>query len=289
MKKLLITLGLFISLFSCTPSNNSTTVPVDSTSITYQPKTVAAPKVDSVRYLNQVFYDWVIDSGEYKPGYNYIVYQPKNDSAKKRPFIIVYHAGGGKIQDVKSWCEDWVKLGYVAMSGEYKLSTGDFNTTEQKNAVIKTWEFEDYLKVNSDKYRLKTKKCFEMGVSAGALTALQSGIGLNERSNPYFNNAFSPDIKIYIAATATLSGAANPDFMNFINAGDPPNFFYHGALDKTIPYSQALATYNKMISVGIPSKFMGFPDKGHKLESHDIIYKDLKQNFYNVLNPKKGS
>lgn len=286
MKKILLTLVVLISLFSCTTLNDSTTSNTIKNIDTISIK-ASAPQVDSIRYLNQVFTKWSTDSGFYKPGYKYTIYQPFNDSAKKRPFIIMYHAGGADLYDTRKWQEDFVKLGYVTISCEYKKTVGDFNSALQKEAVINTWEAIDYFKVNATKYRLKSKKCFEMGTSAGALTALQSGIGLNDRSNPYFHDAFPADAKIFIVGTATISGAANSDFMGLINAGDPPNFFYHGALDMTIPYSAAVATYNKEISVGIPSKFMGFPDKGHKLESHDIILKDLKQNFYNVLNPKK--
>lgn len=236
------------------------------------------------RYLDDIFTDWTVTRGEYKKGYEYDVYQPVGDTITNRPVVIVYHAGGGEIEDVKKWCTDFVKKGYVVFSAEYKLTVGDFNAEAQKDAVINSWELIDYIRTNYVKFGIKKKKIFEMGISAGALTAIQSGIGLNDKSNPYFGNPLGKKNKLKILATATLSGAANPDMMNFINLGDPPNYFYHGTEDKTIPYAAALATYTAQIAAGIPSNFMKFDGKGHKLESHDIILADLKTRFYGMLN-----
>lgn len=238
-----------------------------------------------IRYLDDIFTSFDKEVVEYKPDYKLIIYQPSNDTETKRPYIIVLHAGGGKVEDVEGWCLDWCRKGYVALTAEYKLDVGEFNAEKQKEAVVNMFDLLYYLRSNATKYKLKKKKVFAMGVSAGALTALQTGIGLNDRFGPYFQNSVIPDNnKLNMLATATLSGAANPEFMNLIDSEDCPNYFYHGELDKTIPYSAALATYNLQKSYGINSTMMSFPDKGHKLESHDIILKDLTAKFYSKLN-----
>lgn len=241
-----------------------------------------------IRYLNQLFTAWIITYGEYMKGFSYKMFQPKGDVITNRPLIIFYHGGGGSIEDGEQWCTDFVKLGYVTVSAEYKKTVGQFTAELQKQAVINTWNGLKYYTENAAKFGIDPNRIFQMGVSAGALTALQSGIGLNDRANPYFKNAFPADIPIVTLATATLSGSANSQFMDLINPGDPPNSFYNGELDKTIKYSEAVSTFNQQIKIGIQSKFMGFPNQGHKLKSHDIILPDLTNFFYNILYPKKS-
>lgn len=238
-----------------------------------------------VRYLDQVFSEWTIETGEYQKDYAFNIFQPAGDTEDKRPVIIVFHAGGSDIASVTSWCTDFVKLGYVTVAAEYKLTTGDFDPEKQMEAVINSWILIDYLRKNGDRYRIKKSKIFEMGISAGALVALQSAIGLNDKEDPYFQGAATHLKKITIKGSATLSGAANPDFMQFINAGDPPNHFYHGTEDHTIPYEVAVETCNTMIAAGIPSTLMAFEGKGHKLKSHNIIFNDLKLKIYALMFP----
>ncbi len=238
------------------------------------------------RYIDNVFTSYNTLQGEYEKGFHFIMLSPGGDTFLKRPVIIVLHAGGGKIEDVKGWCEDWTYKGYVSITAEYKNDTGEFTAEKQKIATVQMFKLLDYLRINADKYGIKIKKVFIMGVSAGAITAIQTGIGLDDRFTSFYAGLPVPvNQKLNVAATATLSGTANTAFNNLITSADPPNFFYHGALDQTIPYSAALTTFNLEISRGIASTFMGFPDKGHKLESHDIILSDLTLKFYNVLKP----
>lgn len=240
-----------------------------------------------IRYLNQIFTAWVISYGEYLKGFSFKMYQPKGDVITNRAVIIYYHAGGGTIEDGETWCTDFVKMGYVTVSAEYKKTVGQFTEELQKQAVINTWNLIKYLSDNAAKYGIDKNRIFQMGTSAGAITALQSGIGLNDRENPYFKGAFPAEIPIVTLGTASISGSANSKFQALINPGDPPNSFYNGEKDKTIPYSTAVDTFNMMVKVGVSSKFMGFPTQGHKLKSHEIILPDLTNFFYNILYPKK--
>lgn len=239
-----------------------------------------------VRYLDPLFTAYSITSGEYVKGLHFNLYQPIGDTETKRPVIIVFPAGGGSITDVRQWCEDFCALGYVTVAAEYKNTVGNFNFTEQTQAIIDSWNLVNYLRDHAKEFGVKKKKIFEIGISAGALTALQSGICLNDKNDPIFKGALAGKNKIVILGTASKSGACSPDFMKFINAGDPANDFYNGTLDKTIPYSQAVATYEKQISIGIASNLMSF-NLDHKLEGqYPIIFADMKARFYKLLNIK---
>lgn len=250
-------------------------------------KAISQAPTEPVRYIDPIFDSWTVTSGQYQKGYDFKLFQPSGDTEKKRPVIIVYHAGGGTIDEVTSWCTDFVKLGYVTISAEYKLSIGEFDTKEQLQAILNTYNLIDYLRQNASLYGIKRLKIFEMGVSAGAITALQSGECLNDvAAGDSFFDGYNIK-KISIRGTASLSGAVSPAFEKYINAGDPPNAYYNGKLDPTIPYSQAQKNYNAQVAAGIGSWFMGFPNKGHKLESHDVIFNDLKVHFYDLLQQKK--
>lgn len=239
-----------------------------------------------VRYLDPVFTSWTTQNGQYQPGYDFTIYKPQGDSEKKVPVIFIYPGGGGDISEVRGWCEDFVRLGYITVAAEYKNSVGEFTYSEQVKAVINTWILNQYFRDHSQEFGIKKKKMFEFGISAGGITALQSGIALDDKDNPIFGGALPGKSKLVFLGTASLSGAAIPEFQSLINLGDPPNFFYNGMLDPLIKFSVALQTYEKEISYGIPANMMAFPDKGHKLESHDIIYEDLKARFYYLLNVK---
>jgi len=241
------------------------------------------------RYLDDVFLSYNTESGEYQKDYKYLLFSPAGDTVKKRPVIIVLHAGGGKLEDVSGWCIDFVKKGYVCITAEYKLTVGDFNPSEQKQAVAQIYWLNYWIKQNSDRAGLKAKKIFVMGTSAGGITALQSGMALNDRFTDFFSGYSIPDTRnLYIIGTASMSGAAIPEFNSIINTGDPPNFFYNGMKDLLIPYKAAELTYSLQILSGIPSGIVLFPDKGHKLESHDFILADLTLRFYSILKPKAG-
>lgn len=244
----------------------------------------------NTRYLDDVFDSYNTEYGEYEPGYPYILFTPAGDTVKKRPVIVVLHAGGGQVEDITGWCIDFVKKGYVCFSTEYKIGVGNFDVYEQKKAVVQMFDFSVWMRENSDRFGLKVKKVFFMGSSAGAITALQTGISLNDRFTSFFSGFDVPDNRnISILATASLSGAAIPEFNNLINTGDCPNFFYNGEKDLLIPFKAAQTTYDLQLNYGIASNLVGFPDKGHKLENHDFILTDLSKRFYNVLKPNQNT
>ena len=244
-----------------------------------------------IRYLTPIFTSWITEIGEYQPGFKVKVYMPANDTIDRRPVVIVYSGGGTlDIDATKSTCEELVKLGYVVVAGQYKQTVGDFTTEEQKQAVVNTYNLINYIRENYEKYGVKKKKFFGIGTSAGALTLIQAGITGNDTQNPYYTGYAVPNIKGCLLATASLSGAANPQYMDLIQTGGVQNNFYNGKLDPIIPYKQAEATFNKEIALGIPSQIKIYDNADHTLGEHDDIFYNpvygIIPTFYNKLYQK---
>jgi predicted esterase len=219
------------------------------------------------------------------------VYSRSSDSVTDRPFVVWMHAGGGERDDADpaSWCRNrFGKRGYVCASIDYRDSNSSgFTQNDQKLAVSDAQSAIRYLRAHASALGIDPNKAILMGSSAGALTAVQAAVTGNDQNDDYFDD---PDINdensgqpSWACASSTLSGAISSPVMNMVDSKDPPNFAYHGELDMTIAYSQAVETVNTMIDLGIPSTLMSFPDKAHSLGSADIIEADLFPQLYDWI------
>lgn len=250
----------------------------------------AAPTL--VRYKDDLFNESQIvkTTFEYQKGYFFNFYEPFEDSQKKRACVMMLHPGGGSLESMEDWCIFFAKKGYVSLSPEFKLDIGEFNLDKQVDAAINIWTLTQYLRDNNARFRIKLKKIIRGGSSAGAITAFQSSVWWNNRKDKFFDDWITPDKdNLGVLATFTLSGATTlMDFLDVVKDesgehADPPNAFYHGTLDKTVPYNKAVESYNKMISVGIKSRFTAFEGKDHKLESGEYIKADVCEWLFNVV------
>jgi len=71
-----------------------------------------------------------------------------------------------------------------------------------------------------------------------------------------------------------------------------PMLVIHGALDYRVPYSQGLATFTALQRLGIPSRFVFFPDENHwilkpanSLRWHSEVLGWLDQHLKVTRNP----
>lgn len=265
-------------------------VPLTSFADTFGGEKSAAASL--IRYKDDLFTDAQIvkSTFEYQKGYFFNFFEPVEDSQKKRACVIMLHPGGGSLESMQDWCMFFAKKGYVSISAEYKLDIGEFDLDKQVDAAINMWALYQYLRDNNDRFRIKLKKIIFGGNSAGAITALQTSLWWNDRFNPFFEDWTVPEKdNVFILATFTLSGATSKkEFIDSVKDEtgehiDLPNAFYHGTLDKTVPYSFAVDNYNKMISLGIKSRFVSFEGKDHKLESGDYIKADVCEWLFNVV------
>lgn len=245
-----------------------------------------------VRYLTPVFTDWTTEEGVYKDGLKYKVYMPANDTEDKRPVVFVFSGGGTiDINDVSSTCIEFVKLGYVSVAAQYKDYIGDFKQDAQvKQAVINSYWLIQFIRDSAVRFGVKKKKMFGVGTSAGAITWICAGITANDTTNPYYAGESLPNLKGCLIATASMSGAANPPYLDLIQSSTVQNNFFNGQLDPLIPYKKAQATYDKEIAFGIPSQIKIYPNSDHTLGEHDDIFYNpvygIVPTFYNKLNVK---
>lgn len=238
------------------------------------------------RYTDKIFTTANKTTVEYIPGFEADIYTPEGDTVTSRPVVIVMSGGGGSKEDVQNWAEqEWALRGYVGIAANYKDTVGDFNESKQEKAVINVWNLILFIQANTTKYGMNKRKILVMGVSAGGITAIQSSIALDNRNDPYFGtpSPIPSKAKMKILASATISGAASNKYQDMINAGDPPNYAYHGTEDHIVNYKTAVDTYNKMIEVGIKSTLMSFEGADHTIGHGDEIKADLIPKFAALL------
>ena len=202
------------------------------------------------------------------------VYQPVGDTVKRRPLLIFAHQGGffvgSKTDDyMVSLCTRMAKLGYVAVSIEYRLgfplTVTAADTVGLAQAAIRAMQdmraavrFFRQDAATAKAYRVHGGYIVVGGSSAGAFAALETGYLDKPSEVPAYvdlaalggiegaggNAGFSSAV----AAVINLSGATqSPDI---IEAGNAPLCSVHGTADQTVPYFQG-----KIGSV-IPPKYV---------------------------------
>lgn len=255
------------------------------------PNLVVIPAT-GIRYLTPCFTEWTEEELEYQPGYKCKIYQPANDTITKRP-VIILHTGGGtiSIDSLHGLAVELVKLGYVVVPAQYKLTVGDgFTEDEQIQGALNDYILIDVLRKASVRYGIKKKKFFIIGTSAGGINASNTGITGNDTDNPIYKGK-APNIKGCILHTASLSAAALGLYYDLIQTGGVPNQFFNGGKDMLIPSKQAEATCSKELAFGIPSFIKVYPNSDHTLGEHQDIYYNpsygIIPTFYNKLNTKQ--
>ena len=173
------------------------------------------------------------------------IYEPENDSLTKRPLFVIVHGGGfnSGTRDVNSLvnlAENVAKKGYVVTSIDYRLLTkGEYfscNLPVKKKLKVYSNAADDllsaleYIIKYKTNFRIDESKIVILGISAGAETALNI---IYNRELVIKNLDRYAAIKP--AAVISISGALlNADIIN----NGVPGIFYHGELDKIVPYSK---------------------------------------------------
>lgn len=245
----------------------------------------AVPAAALVRYKDDIFSKYIKTSHEYQHGYPFNFYEPFDDQLKKRPCIVFLHAGGGNIESMEELCIYYTLKGYVCISAEFKLDVGNYTFEKQIMAAVNIWNLLAYVRENNSTFRIKLVKMIVGGNSAGAVTGFQAALWWNNRDNTMFEDLDVPNNeKISILASFTMSGATSKN--DLIDIGDCPNAFYHGTEDDQIPYDFAVSNYDKMVSLGIKSRFMAFKGQGHNTDAGGIKKEDLRDWLYLVISGK---
>lgn len=200
------------------------------------------------------------------------IYEPVGDIATSRPLVLVFHGGsfigGSKTgTDVVPICRDLARLGYVAVSVEYRVGMTRFpfpgpDSTDAAPAVVRGVHdaraavrfFRKNAAIGGNTYRIDPNNIYMLGVSAGGFIALQTAYmdDINELPS-YIDTVAQPGIQGGIQG---LSG--NPGYSSDVNAvvnicgavgdtawihpGDEPVLSFHGTNDNTVPYGSAMIT-----------------------------------------------
>jgi hypothetical protein len=194
------------------------------------------------------------------------VYEPAGDEVAMRPLLILAFGGSfisGERADMAPLCEAYARMGYVAVSIDYRLydlPLVPFPTeNEMKEVVVKSlsdmkaairYMREDAATEN--RFRIDPDQVFVGGVSAGAICAAHTAVldesdnidpfllGLVEAEGGFEGNSsdnfeYSSGVQGFI----NMSGALND--AEWIDAEDPPFVSIHDDMDVTVPYGNGMA------------------------------------------------
>lgn len=248
-----------------------------------------AGKIGTLRYCNEI-YDQsqiVVTTGiEFSPTYGlkFDLYTPPlSDTLINRPLLITLH-GGGSDESAAGPCNQYARMGYVCMSGDYRSdnSIPGFTSAEQKHAAQDLLANIRFARIHATEYGIDPNKIMIGGISAGGTTALEAAIIGNNLDNV---NWFSPNdtevnkdnqfgvISSMSCVATSNSGAPMVSTNSLIGAGDPPTSLFLGELDTNHGWTCATGqTFtDAMTAIGIPSYFQCFADTGHSLNQGPAI------------------
>lgn len=236
----------------------------------------AQAQCDGNRYLNYIFNEFQVTSNvEYGQNVKYDgtsqtllcdIYEPVGDNLSNRAAVIVAHGGfflsGSKTgADVVPICQRLAKMGYVAISIEYRLG---INITANlagpmTEAVMRGVQdgkaavrfLRKSVAAEGNPYNIDPNEIFIAGSSAGGYIALHMAYLDDIAELPSFVNTNNPglagelegesgnpgytsDVKAIVNICGAIGDTA------WIHAGDEPALLFHGTNDQTVPYGSAM-------------------------------------------------
>lgn len=174
---------------------------------------------------------------------------------QNNPLIIYVHGGGfsgGKRDDlyIQRFCKEMTRNGFSVASISYRLTMKNKGFGCNTPANLKTKAFDDasqdisyatrYLIKNSRKFKIDSKQIILVGSSAGAEAILNLLYEYNQKILP-------KDFKF--SGAISMAGALK-SLNNITSKNAVPTLFFHGKLDKLVPYDTASHHYCKQNSKG---------------------------------------
>lgn len=204
------------------------------------------------------------------------IYEPTGDVATDRALVIVAHGGsfvgGSKTgNDVVPLCQSLAKLGYVAVSIEYRVGMTHFpvggppDSTDAGAAVMRAVHdgraavryFRKNYATGGNTYRIDPNKIYFTGVSAGGFIALHIAYMDQLSEFPSYVDTTGTGTTPQYGLHGGIEGlSGNPGYSSNVNAivnicgalgdttwmhtGDEPVLSLHGNADNTVPYGSAV-------------------------------------------------
>ena len=273
----LASIGLLVlggSLGACSGGGGSTPTPTQPITVSPPPPPPPPPPPTNLDDETNVIYG----TGLSQTGSTNLlldIYQPSGDCIDPRPFVVGIHGGGfaNGSKSQNSWVtimEAVTERGLVGMSIDYRLvgdlpvvsaefqpllddmlaaadSSGAALDRDVLNAAASAFEDTvtalDWARENAQERCLDMDRFAVWGSSAGAITALHVGHGLDE----YFIDSPDPTVIIDYWGRMFLDGQLDGD--------GPPLMIIHGTNDETVDYDNAVALAEQATAIGLPHSF----------------------------------
>ena len=269
---------------------------------------------DDFEKIEDVVYGSNIAASGWEVDLDMDVYMPVGDTATNRPVIVIAHGGffltGNNEQfDVVPLCEDFAKMGYVAVSISYRLGIDNWLNLQEsmQEAVLRGMHDGKaavrYLrKIHAEEgnpWGIDTDRIVMGGSSAGAFIALHHAyLDLDEFPNiidtslPGLGGGVegesgNPEYSSSIMSIFSLSGAIGD--ADWLVGEGVPLVSTHGTNDNTVPYDSgsiqftfisvddvdgSQAIHQNADEYGITNCFYTFDDAGHVPHQNFANYYD---------------
>lgn len=247
------------------------------------PQRYVDPVFDDVAVTEGVGYATVTDASGRRLRLRLDLYEPAGDTASARPVVLWLHGGSFQRGDrslMRWWAEQFALRGYVTASADYRLEPEDdvhwargiMNALADARAAVR------WLRLHAAAHRIDPARISMGGVSAGAVTSLQSAYAVVAPGGP--NQGASSAI----SAAISLSGAstARPD------PGEAPAIMFHGSEDTVVGYDQTLVpgqgfdgvhTCERIRDVGVDCVFHTHEGAGHDITAYEPEDRDAALHF----------
>lgn len=132
------------------------------------------------------------------------IFQPKDDTLKKRPMLVCFHGGGfmsGKKEhdDMMEFSKIFARYGYVTATAQYRLGMNALSNTSAERSVYRAIQDSRallrYLRENAATLKISPDHIYILGSSAGAFMALHNIVMNKESERPsgtFVINKFPP-------------------------------------------------------------------------------------------------
>ncbi len=197
------------------------------------------------------------------------VYEPAGDALAERPVVIVAFGGsfvGGNRAQVADLCEQFARLGYVAIANDYRVGFFLPNEATTTRAVMRGSHdmkacvryLRKTVAEDGNPYRIDPDRIIIGGVSAGAISAIHAAYLDQESEVPAVlqgeiaslggveGNSGTPGYSSEVLGVYSFSGAIGDTL--WIEPGDTPLVSIHEDGDGTVPYGT-----QEVAVIGIPT------------------------------------
>ncbi len=241
--------------------------------------TAAPVRAAGVRYVDQVFTEvdetadvtYGVAEGQLGPEELKLdIFQPRGDTATKRPVVIYVHGGffvpgfgNRKGNDARIVAFDLARRGYVVVSIDYRLYAGGLLDLNRLAIAIPAAMRDAetavrYLRSQASTLRIHTDAIATGGYSAGGITALNTVFDRAPQGGWSTDSPSNAGWRSDVAAGFALAGYGGP-----VVSGAAPIAMFGGTADVIVPYGSQQSTCDQSIAAGNICEFHVYDGVDH--------------------------